>query len=55
MEEKSLDLKKVLELISLPKTSFYGAIKNGIMPKPVKIGRSSKWKMSKIQEAISKL
>jgi len=53
--EKLLKIEEVLEILNLPKTSFYRYMKNGIMPKPLKIGRSARWKMSQISIAIEKL
>lgn len=53
--EKLLKIEEVLEFLNIPKTSFYRYVKNGIMPKPLKIGRSARWKMSQISVAIEKL
>lgn len=49
-----LRLRKVMELTGRRKTSIYGDIKNGVFPKPIKIGkRSIAWTMSSISSWIS--
>jgi len=37
------------------RTSIYAGIKSGIFPKPIKIGRSSRWLRSEVEAAIAKL
>lgn len=51
--DKLLKIEEVLEILNIPKTSFYRYIKNGIIPQPFKIGRSSRWKTSEIQNFIN--
>ncbi|MCG3685927.1 helix-turn-helix transcriptional regulator [Aliarcobacter butzleri] len=51
--DKLLKIEEVLEILNIPKTSFYRYVKNGIIPQPVKIGRSSRWKTSEIQNFIN--
>lgn len=53
--ENLIKIEEVLKIINVPKSSFYRYVKNGIMPKPLKIGRSARWKMSQIFEAIQKI
>lgn len=51
--DKLLKIEEVLEILNIPKTSFYRYVKNGIVPPPVKIGRSSRWKSSDIQNFLN--
>lgn len=45
-------LGEVLELFRFGKTKLYGDIQKGIFPPPVKIGTSSRWLVSEVQEVI---
>lgn len=53
--ENLIKIEEVLKIVNVPKSSFYRYIKNGIMPKPLKIGRSARWKVSQIMSAIEKI
>lgn len=53
--ENLIKIEEVLKIVNIPKSSFYRYVKNGIMPKPLKIGRSARWKVSQISEAIQKI
>ncbi|BAI79786.1 transcriptional regulator [Deferribacter desulfuricans SSM1] len=52
VQEKLLRLKDVLEIIPVGRSTWYEGIKKGIFPKPIKLGRSSFWKLSDIQKLI---
>lgn len=45
-------LGEVLKLLGIGKTKLYGDIQKGIFPPPVKIGTSSRWLVSEVQEII---
>ena len=49
-EEKLLTLKEVVDLVSFKRSTIYKFIRQGSFPKPLKIGRSSRWKMSEIRQ-----
>lgn len=49
---KLMVLAEVLELLSIGKTKLYGDIQKGIFPPPVKIGVSSRWIASEVQEIV---
>lgn len=52
--EKLVDIKTVSEMIGFKKTWIYNKIKEGgDFPKPAKIGRSIRWKLSAIQNWIN--
>jgi prophage regulatory protein len=42
-------------LIPVCKSSWWAGVKSGIYPKPIKIGRSTAWKVEDIEQLISKL
>ena len=42
------DLKKVGEVLGMGRSSIYTAMKSDGLPKPIKLGRSSKWRKSEI-------
>ncbi|MGA1863235.1 AlpA family phage regulatory protein [Deferribacter thermophilus] len=52
VQERLLRLKEVLEIIPVGRSTWYEGIKKGIFPKPIKLGRSSFWKLSDIQKLI---
>lgn len=53
--EKLLRIQTILnEYIPICRTSFYELIKQGDIPEPRKIGRTSLWKLSDIQNFINK-
>ena len=49
---KLLTLAEVLELLGIGKTKLYGDIQKGLFPPPIKIGVSSRWLASEIQELV---
>lgn len=50
-----LNRKQVCNVLSLSRATLYRKIKNGLIPKPLKDGRSSKWKESDLQPYIDSL
>ena len=49
---KLLILAEVLELLGIGKTKLYGDIQKGLFPPPIKIGVSSRWLASEVQELV---
>lgn len=49
---KLMVLAEVLELLSIGKSKLYSDIQKGIFPPPVKIGVSSRWIASEVQEVL---
>lgn len=48
-------IKTVLSVFPISRTQFYDGIKDGIYPKPIKLGkRSVAWRVSDIRELIKK-
>ena len=46
--ERLLPLKEVAGIVGFKQSTIYKFIKTKDFPKPVKIGRSSRWKLSEI-------
>ena len=55
MNEKFLTIKEVVDLVGFKKSTIYKFIKEGKFPEPVKIGISSRWKLSSIQKWMETL
>jgi prophage regulatory protein len=56
METGFLRLSQVLKIIPVGKTSWYKGVKNGIYPKPIKLGlRASAWKIEDTKALIERL
>lgn len=53
--ERLIKITTVISYIQLSKSKIYDLISNGDFPKPLKIGGSSLWKLSEIQNYISGL
>ncbi len=49
---KLLILAEVLELLGIGKTKLYADIQKGLFPPPIKIGVSSRWLASEVQELV---
>jgi len=50
MEEKFLTVREVSEIVGFKISTIYKFIKTKNFPKPIKIGYSSRWKFSEIQQ-----
>lgn len=50
-----LDIKKLTAITSLSQSLIYKLIAENKFPKPVKIGRASRWRDSDIQDYIANL
>lgn len=50
MMEKLLTIREVTEIVGFKKSTIYKFMNEGKFPKQVKIGKSSRWKLSDIQE-----
>lgn len=54
MAIKALNLKGVIEKVTLGKTAIYAGIKNGTFPAPAKIGeRRSAWLESEVDQWLA--
>ncbi|HHQ6570022.1 TPA: helix-turn-helix transcriptional regulator [Serratia fonticola] len=57
LEDQFVDMAFITSLTGLTDKWFYKLIKDGVFPKPIKLGRSSRWLQSEVeswlQERIS--
>lgn len=47
-----VDMKFIVSNSGLTNKFFYAQIKKGLFPSPIKLGRSSRWKLSEYQEWV---
>lgn len=55
MDDRLLSVKQVAELLDCGVSTVWRDAKNGILPKQVKHGSLTRWKMSDLQKYISSL
>jgi excisionase family DNA binding protein len=48
-----LTVTQVMARLNVSKTSVYGLVKNGLLPKPVKVGGSARWIEEEVEAAIT--
>lgn len=53
MNDKLVDMIFITEFTGLSDKWFYKLISEGKFPKPIKLGRSSRWKESEVQEWLT--
>ncbi len=49
LDDQLVDMRFITKLTGLTDKWFYKLIKDGQFPKPIKLGRSSRWKQSAIE------
>ena len=50
-----LKVSDVQAILQLSRSAVYAAIRSGELPKPIKIGKSARWKASQIESLIDQL
>ncbi|WP_449568649.1 helix-turn-helix transcriptional regulator [Lelliottia nimipressuralis] len=50
LEDQFIDMKFITQLTGLSDKWFYKLIQDGGFPKPIKLGRSSRWLKSDLEE-----
>ncbi|EHC84503.1 hypothetical protein LTSEUGA_6008 [Salmonella enterica subsp. enterica serovar Uganda str. R8-3404] len=45
-----MDMRFITKLTGLTDKWFYKLIKDGLFPKPIKLGRSSRWRQSEVED-----
>jgi prophage regulatory protein len=55
MTEKLLTIREVTEIVGFKKFTIYKFMNEGKFPKQVKIGKSSRWKMSEIKQWMEQI
>ncbi|MGJ3448484.1 helix-turn-helix transcriptional regulator [Enterobacter sp. PTB] len=54
VNDSMMDMKDIVKFTGLSDKWFYKLIKDGLFPKPVKMGRSSRWFKSEIEAWVQK-
>lgn len=49
LEDQFVDMTFITRLTGLTDKWFYKLIKDGVFPKPIKLGRSSRWLQSEVE------
>lgn len=49
LDDQLVDMRFITKLTGLTDKWFYKLIKDGQFPKPIKLGRSSRWKQSEVE------
>ncbi|HAV9462147.1 TPA: helix-turn-helix transcriptional regulator [Escherichia coli] len=49
LNDQFVDMKFITQLTGLTDKWFYKLIQDGIFPKPIKLGRSSRWLQSEVE------
>ena len=50
LEDQFIDMKFITQLTGLSDQWFYKLIQDGLFPKPIKLGRTSRWLKSDLEE-----
>ena len=50
LEDEFIDMKFITRLTGLSDKGFYKLIQEGVFPKPIKMGRASRWLKSDLEE-----
>ncbi|MFH5149207.1 helix-turn-helix transcriptional regulator [Enterobacter cloacae complex sp. 2024EL-00229] len=50
LEDQFIDMKFITKLTGLSDKWFYKLIQDGLFPKPIKLGRASRWLKSDLEE-----
>ena len=50
LEDEFIDMKFITRLTGLSDRWFYKLIQEGVFPKPIKMGRASRWLKSDLEE-----
>lgn len=49
LDDQLMDMRFITKLTGLTDKWFYKLIKDGLFPRPIKLGRSSRWKQSEVE------
>lgn len=50
LSDQFIDMKFITKLTGLTDKWFYKLIQDGVFPKPIKLGRSSRWLQSEVEQ-----
>ncbi|MDV0602515.1 AlpA family phage regulatory protein [Raoultella ornithinolytica] len=54
LSDKMVDMAFITEFTGLSDKWFYKLIHDGLFPKPIKLGRSSRWLKSEVEDWVQK-
>ncbi|MEH5572924.1 AlpA family transcriptional regulator [Raoultella ornithinolytica] len=54
LSDKMVDMAFITEFTGLSDKWFYKLIQDGLFPKPIKLGRSSRWLKSEVEDWVQK-
>lgn len=54
LSDKMVDMAFITEFTELSDKWFYKLIQDGLFPKPIKLGRSSRWLKSEVEDWVQK-
>ncbi|EPC5062796.1 helix-turn-helix transcriptional regulator [Klebsiella oxytoca] len=49
LDDQLVDMRFITKLTGLTDKWFYKLIKDGLFPRPIKLGRSSRWRQSEVE------
>ncbi|MCS6036398.1 AlpA family transcriptional regulator [Klebsiella pneumoniae subsp. pneumoniae] len=52
LDDQLVDMRFITKLTGLTDKWFYKLIKDGLFPKPIKLGRSSRWLESEVEARL---
>ena len=55
LNDRLLKVADVLLILNISRSALYAAIRSGLVPKPIKIGKSARWKASEIVALVQAL
>ena len=55
LDDRLLKVSDVQQVLQLSRSAVYAAIRAGSLPKPIKIGKASRWKVSQIATLMDQL
>ncbi|CAM3315689.1 DNA-binding transcriptional regulator AlpA [Klebsiella quasipneumoniae subsp. similipneumoniae] len=50
LDDQLVDMRFIMKLTGLTDKWFYKLIKDGLFPKPIKLGRCSRWLQSEVED-----
>lgn len=50
LDDQLVDMRFITKLTGLTDKWFYKLIKDGLFPRPIKLGRSSRWRESEVED-----
>lgn len=55
LTDRLLKVSDVQAILQLSRSAVYAGVRSGAVPKPIKIGKSARWKASQIESLMDQL